>query len=158
MCVRTLARSGQSAIDIFTKPHQRAIAQPTAEHCMSKPAKPDPNASPLVSLLTSIGFTHVRALDAAKSPKTAAVLKDIIEDHGLAARSPLDDKHAGLIVALAVVLAKTNGLGHAETAYALEKILNDSLKSVDQVTGRDIPDHRNVSSLSLPFPSCCEVS
>ncbi|KAF8076578.1 glutamine-tRNA ligase [Lyophyllum atratum] len=102
---------------------------------MSKPAKqPDPVAHPLVPLFKSIGLSQAKALEAAKSPKSATILKDVIETHPVIARGELDEKQAGLIVALAGALAKSDGIGAADRAYVVAKIIENKLKSVDQVT------------------------
>lgn len=100
---------------------------------MSKPAKPDPASDPLVPLFKSLGLTQAKAAEAAKSPRNAVVLKDLIETHSLLTVG-LDEKQASLIVALAGAIAKSEGLGQAEQAYAIKAITDGRLKSVDQVT------------------------
>ncbi|KAH0587775.1 hypothetical protein H2248_006533 [Termitomyces sp. 'cryptogamus'] len=99
---------------------------------MSKPTRPDP-ADPLVSLFKSIGLTQAKAQEAAKSPKSAAILKDIIESYPTVSSGELHEKQAGLIVALAGALAKTS-VGSVERDYLIATILENRLKSVDQVT------------------------
>ncbi|KAJ6490419.1 glutamine-tRNA ligase [Mycena vitilis] len=105
---------------------------------MSKPAKADPALDPVVPLLKSIGLSQAKAVEAVKSPKIAAELKDIIEAHGLHTRAaPLDDKQAGLIVALAGQLVKTPLAADAgaeeKRAYVVGQIVDARLKTVDQV-------------------------
>lgn len=106
---------------------------------MSKPAKADPATDPLIPLFTSIGLTKAKAVDAAKSPKNAAILKDIIETHPAVSQSGLDEKQAGLIVALAGAISKSSGIGHDERKFVIDRILHGDLKSVDQVNGEFAP-------------------
>lgn len=104
---------------------------------MSKPPKSDPAADSLIPLFKTIGLTQAKAVEAAKSPKSAAVLQDIIEKHSLTARSP-DEKQAGLLAALAVLVAKSDNTADTERAYVVDKILEGKLKSPDQVNGKVI--------------------
>ncbi|KAG6903466.1 hypothetical protein C0995_005489 [Termitomyces sp. Mi166 len=99
---------------------------------MSKPGKPNPATDPLVSLFKSIGLTQAKAQEAAKSPKSAVILKDIIESYPTVSSGELDEKQAGLIVALSGALAKAS-VGSAEKDYLIATILKNRLKSVDQV-------------------------
>lgn len=90
--------------------------------------------SDLIPLFKSIGLNQSKAAEAAKSPKTAAVLEAIINNNPTVAAG-LDEKRSGLIVALAGSLAKTDGLDLPERDYVVNKILDGKLKSVDQVSG-----------------------
>ncbi|GLB33980.1 putative class-I aminoacyl-tRNA synthetase [Lyophyllum shimeji] len=102
---------------------------------MSKPSKQaDPAADPSVALFKSIGLSQAKAQEAAKSPKSSAILRDIIESNPLVSSGKLDEKQAGLVVALAGALAKSQGVGHAERDFVISKIVENKLKSVDQVT------------------------
>jgi glutaminyl-tRNA synthetase len=95
----------------------------------------------LIALFKSIGLSQSKAAEAAKSPKSAAVLRDIIDKHGLAERSGgVHEKQGGLIAALAIQIAKSAELGTDEQDYIIRKILDDKLKSVDQVTGKNVID------------------
>ncbi|KAG7096746.1 hypothetical protein E1B28_004158 [Marasmius oreades] len=96
---------------------------------MSGSSKPDP----LISLFKSIGLTQAKANEAAKSPKAAATLKNLIDRYSLNSRNDVNEKNAGLIAALAGQLAKSDCSNDTEK-YVLEKILDGKLKSVDQVT------------------------
>ncbi|KAG6854889.1 hypothetical protein C0991_012079 [Blastosporella zonata] len=100
---------------------------------MSKPSKPDPAEDPLVSLFKSIGLAQAKAQEAAKSPKSAAALKDIIESYPAISSGIFNEKQAGLTVALAGALAKAP-INVAERDYLIATILENKLKSVDQVT------------------------
>ncbi|KAG6833926.1 hypothetical protein H0H87_007937 [Tephrocybe sp. NHM501043] len=100
---------------------------------MSKAAKLDPAADPLVSLFKSIGLAQAKAQEAAKSPKSAPILKNIIESYPTVSSGKLSEKQAGLIVALAGALVKAT-IDTAERDYLIATILEDRLKSVDQVT------------------------
>ncbi len=98
---------------------------------MSKTAPPNEH---LVQLFQSIGLSQAKALEAAKSPKPAAILKEIIEQKELV-RKELDEKKAGLVVALASALSKSPNVANSERDYVLDKVLTSDLKSVDQVNG-----------------------
>ncbi|KAF8897714.1 glutamine-tRNA ligase [Infundibulicybe gibba] len=100
---------------------------------MSKPSKATPMADPSISLFKSIGLTEPKAAEAAKSPKNAAVLKDLIETHDLVSRVQSDEKQASLIVSLAGALVKSNVVEQTKREYVIKKILDGGLKSVDQV-------------------------
>ncbi|KAH9931766.1 glutaminyl-tRNA synthetase [Amylocystis lapponica] len=78
---------------------------------MSKPA--DASAD-LVQLFKSIGLTQSKAAEAAKNPKSAGT-----------------EKQAVLLSSLAVQSGK---LGTGERSYAVDAILDERLKSTDQVT------------------------
>ncbi|KAA1466688.1 glutamine-tRNA ligase [Dentipellis sp. KUC8613] len=93
-----------------------------------KPAV-SPETEANIALFKTIGLTQAKAAEAAKSPKSAAVLKELIEQHDLASKG-LDEKQAVLVAALAVQSAK---LAEAERAYVLGAVLDARLKSVDQV-------------------------
>ncbi|KAK7470461.1 Glutaminyl-tRNA synthetase [Stygiomarasmius scandens] len=86
----------------------------------------------LISLFKSIGLTQAKAAEATKSPKAATTLKDLIAKYSLTTRG-LDEKQAGLIAALAGQLAKSSNVDSEKEEYVLNKILDGSLKSVDQV-------------------------
>ncbi|KAJ7781056.1 glutamine-tRNA ligase [Mycena metata] len=102
---------------------------------MSKPAKADPAADPVVPLLTSIGLSQAKAIEAVKSPKIAAELKDIVETYGLHTRAEkLDDKQASLVVALAGQLVKSDPIAEDGRAYVVQRIVDARLKTVEQVT------------------------
>lgn len=85
----------------------------------------------LVELFKKIGLTQSKAAEAAKSPKSASTLKDIIDTHNLVNKN-LDEKQAVLLAALAVQGGK---LGDGERDYAVGAILGGKLKTTDQVSG-----------------------
>lgn len=95
----------------------------------------DPSSDPLIILFKSIGLTQSKAIEANKNPKSAALLKDLIETHNLTAVG-LDEKQAVLVTAFAGNLSKTAAVGDAEKSFVLSKILEGKLKSVDQVSGK----------------------
>jgi glutaminyl-tRNA synthetase len=104
---------------------------------MPKPSDPDLNS--LIVLFKSVGLSQSKATEAAKSPKSAAVLKSLIEKHKLTDREErIHEKQAGLLASLAVQIAKSEDLGEDEQAYVLNKILQGDLKSVDQITGMEL--------------------
>lgn len=124
---------------------------------MSKAAKSEVQMDELISLFKSIGLTQAKAREAAKSPKNAAALKDIIENHPVALNSGLDEKQAGLIVTLAGALVKTGGIGHGETELVISKIVAGKLKTGDQISG-DIHGRWTADVYSLQcVTSCCQV-
>ncbi|EEB90522.1 hypothetical protein MPER_11259, partial [Moniliophthora perniciosa FA553] len=89
---------------------------------------------PLIPLFKSIGLNQPKAVEAAKSPKAAATLKNLIDKYSLASHDSADEKNAGLIAAFAGQLAKTDGVTEEQEKYVLDRILDGKLKSVDQVT------------------------
>jgi glutaminyl-tRNA synthetase len=102
----------------------------------------------LVSLFKSIGLSQVKAQEAAKSPKNAASLKNVIEKFPAVFQNGLDEKQAGLIVVLAGALVKSPGVGHEETDLTISKIVCGKLKTVDQVTGDIQNDYCVVSKFT----------
>ena len=95
------------------------------------PKAPSADTVELIELFKSIGLTQSKAAEAAKSPKSAATLKEIIEKKGLAGKT-LDEKTSVLLAAVAVQSSK---LGEDERGYAVDAILDGRLKSTDQVSG-----------------------
>ncbi|KIY49366.1 glutamine-tRNA ligase [Fistulina hepatica ATCC 64428] len=102
-----------------------------------------------VPLFQSIGLNSAKAVEAAKSAKSASALKDIIERHDLGNRKPpLDDRQTSLVVALAGKVAKSSALTTPGSCdYVLSRILDASLTSMDQVTAAT----RYVESNPLPI-------
>jgi hypothetical protein len=104
-------------------------------------------ADSLTSLFQSIGLTEAKAKEATKSPKSAAILKDMIQKHDLGSRG-VTDKQAGLIVTYAIHVSKSSEIVEdAKKELVLEGIVQGQLKSVDQVNGafvdrwRGMPGH-----------------
>ncbi|KAL0949344.1 hypothetical protein HGRIS_009414 [Hohenbuehelia grisea] len=95
-----------------------------------KPLPPDQQA--LLPLFKQIGLPDVKAYEAAKSPKGALALKEIIERNNLTEKN-VEERHAVIIAALAGQLAKGPGVGASEEAYVVDRILDGKLKTVDQV-------------------------
>lgn len=116
---------------------------------MSKPAE---SADPLVALFQALKLSKAKAVEAAKSPKSAAVLKNLIEENDLIGK--LDEKQAGLVAAFASQVAKKDSVGSAESKYVIGKILDGKLKSTDQVTGASI---RLSVILCLTCYSCSQI-
>ncbi|KAH7931205.1 glutaminyl-tRNA synthetase [Leucogyrophana mollusca] len=106
----------------------------------SKPPASDRSAD--IPVFKSIGLTQAKAAEAAKNPKSADILRDLIASHDLA-NVGLEEKQAGLVVALASQLAKADGIGEPERAFAVKAILSGKLKSVDQVAAatKYLDDH-----------------
>ena len=98
---------------------------------MSAKAAPSADTAELIELFRRIGLTQSKAAEAAKSPKNAATLKNIIEKNDLAAKN-LDEKTAVLLASVAVASSK---LAEKEREYAVDAILDGRLKSTDQVSG-----------------------
>lgn len=102
------------------------------------PPKPKADAAstgPLIDLFKSLGLPQPKATEAAKNPKSAEILRELIEVPGYnLSGKTLDEKPAVLIAAFAGLLAK-NDLGTCEREYVCDAIVDGRLKSVDQVTG-----------------------
>lgn len=98
------------------------------------------NPADFVPLFKSIGLSDAKASEAAKGPKSAASLKELIEENS-SVMTGLDEKKAGLAVSLAGSLSKAGVLSAEARTYLLARIVDGSLKSVDQVTGalQDFP-------------------
>ncbi|KZT72536.1 glutaminyl-tRNA synthetase [Daedalea quercina L-15889] len=94
------------------------------------PKGDNPETAELIELFKSIGLTQSKAAEAAKSPKSAAVLKDIIRTNSLSAEQ-IEEKQAVLLASLAVQGSK---LEEREREYAVTAILDGRLKSTDQVS------------------------
>lgn len=113
----------------------------------------DPSSDPLVILFKSIGLTQSKAIEANKNPKSAALLKDLIERHNLEAVG-LDEKQAVLVTAFAGNLSKAVAVGDPEKSFVVSKILEGKLKSVDQVSGERNVNfcgvHRVTQSFFIP--------
>ncbi|TFK55454.1 glutamine-tRNA ligase [Heliocybe sulcata] len=84
----------------------------------------------LITLFKTIGLAQSKAAEAAKNAKSAAILKELIEKHNLTAKG-LDEKQGTLTAALAVQGSK---LEQGQRSYALDAILDERLKSTDQVS------------------------
>ncbi|KAI0031675.1 glutaminyl-tRNA synthetase [Vararia minispora EC-137] len=91
--------------------------------------KPSPDTEELIKLFKAIGLSQAKAAEAAKSPKSAATLRDLVVRHDLA-KKDLGEKQATLMAALAVSSAKLEGL---QRDYIVSAVLDGKLKSVDQV-------------------------
>ena len=115
------------------------------------PPKATPSVSPetvaQIELFKSIGLTQAKAAEAAKSPKSAGILTELIEKHNLVNKG-LEEKQTGLVAALAVQGGK---VGEAERGYVLDAVLDGRLKSVDQVNGEHFCHfcHRRVPRCTL---------
>src|SRR3954470_21263846 len=94
----------------------------------------------LTELFQSIGLSKPKATEAVKSPKSAAVLQDLIETHHLPSRG-LGDKQAGLVLTYAIHLAKSASPADVREVekerMVVDGIVGGQLKSVDQVNGQD---------------------
>ena len=92
------------------------------------------NPAEFTALFKSIGLTDSKAAEAAKSAKSAAILKELIESDATVAAG-VEEKKANLIVSLSSSLSKAGNVGAQERDFVLAKILDGSLKTVDQVSG-----------------------
>jgi len=98
------------------------------------PPKFDPNDPAVVELVTlfkQIGLPDAKATDAARTPKNASALKDLIIANDLTSKN-VDEKKAPLLVALSISGSK---LGPEERAYAANAIVDGKLKTTDQLNG-----------------------
>jgi glutaminyl-tRNA synthetase len=99
-------------------------------------AKAEPaSTGPMIEQFQALGLSKAKASEAAKNPKSAGILKVLIEDpvYNLAGRT-LSEKEAVLISAFASQLAKTD-LGETERRYVVGAVEAGRLKSTDQITG-----------------------
>jgi glutaminyl-tRNA synthetase len=99
-------------------------------------AKAEPaSTGPMVEQFKALGLSQAKATEAAKSPKSAGILKTFIEDpvYELVGKT-LDEKAATLVSAFAIQLAKTD-LGEAERRYVIDAVQSGRLKSTDQISG-----------------------
>lgn len=92
------------------------------------------NPAEFIPLFKTIGLNDSKAAEAAKSPKSAAILKELIESNPSITQG-VEEKKASLIVSLSSSLSKADAVGTEERASIVGKILDGSLKSVDQVAG-----------------------
>ncbi|THH31316.1 hypothetical protein EUX98_g2879 [Antrodiella citrinella] len=97
---------------------------------MPPKSTPSSETTELIELFKSLGLTQAKAAEAAKNPKGAATLREIIDKHGLKGKN-VEEKQAVLFAALAVSGSK---LAVPERTYAVDAILDGRLKSTDQVT------------------------
>lgn len=91
----------------------------------------DPEVAQLISLFQSIGFSQAKATETAKGTKNAAVLKDIIVKNHLSDKG-IDDKKGSLLNGLAVL---AGSVGDSERSYVVDAILEERLKTSEQVSG-----------------------
>lgn len=105
--------------------------------------KPNPASDPRIALFKSIGLAQPKAVEAAKNPKASDALRDLIESYNLA--GTLDDKQASVVTAFAGQLAKgATPLGDAEKEYAIGRIKDGGLKTVDQAIGAYLTDRPSI--------------
>ncbi|KAI6130361.1 glutaminyl-tRNA synthetase [Pisolithus croceorrhizus] len=91
-----------------------------------------PSSEDLVSLFKSAGLPQSKATEATKNAKGAAILRDLILSYNLVSAG-LTEKQAVLVSSLALQLGKAQNIGGEERAYIVNAILEEKLKSVDQV-------------------------
>ena len=94
--------------------------------------KSNPEIANLITLFQStLGYTEAKATEACKNAKNASSLKDLIQQNHLHER-PVDDKKGSLLSHLSV---QGNNLDNAGKSYIVDAVLDNRLKSTDQVTG-----------------------
>lgn len=98
---------------------------------------PKPIDDSYLALFKSIGLTQSKAVEAAKNPKNAEILKDLIERYDLREKGELGGNKAVLVVALANQIGKLES-GQEDNGYVIKKILDEKLKTVDQVNGENL--------------------
>ncbi|KAI6105868.1 glutaminyl-tRNA synthetase [Pisolithus sp. B1] len=84
-----------------------------------------PSSEDLVSLFKSAGLPQSKAAEATKNAKGAAILHLV--------SAGLSEKQAVLVSSLSLQLGKAQNIGGEERAYIVNAILEEKLKSVDQV-------------------------
>lgn len=104
----------------------------------------DPETAAQISAFKTIGLSDAKALEVARAPKQAAILKSLIDqsdaDAGLDLRAAhtrgeLDEKKSALVLSLCVASASAAKLTEEGRKYALRAILDGRLKSNEQVSG-----------------------
>ncbi|KAI6003687.1 glutaminyl-tRNA synthetase [Pisolithus albus] len=93
-----------------------------------------PSSEDLISLFKSAGLPQSKAAEATKNAKGAAILRDLVLSYNLVSAG-LSEKQAVLVSALSLQLGKAQNIGGEERAYIVNAILEEKLKSVDQVNG-----------------------
>ncbi|KAI6034425.1 glutaminyl-tRNA synthetase [Pisolithus microcarpus] len=88
-----------------------------------------PSSEDLISLFKSAGLPQSKAAEATKNAK---VLRDLVLSYNLVSAG-LSEKQAVLVSALSLQLGKAQNIGGEERAYIVNAILEEKLKSVDQV-------------------------
>ena len=124
---------------------------------MAPPKVTSPETAAYIDLFKSIGLSQAKASEAAKSSKSAALLQGLIERHALKG-GRIDEKQAGLVAALAVQGAK---IGENEQGYVVNAIIDERLKSTDQVNGASHQPRNSRSLIRLAHIetfSCDQVS
>lgn len=120
------------------------------------PPKFDPNDPAVAELIASfeaIGLSKPKATDAARNPKNAATLKEIVDQNDLKGKG-LNEKQAALVATLAV---QAGNLGSTERAHIVTGISEGKLKSVDQVSGMRVCSQNGSTSDNTDIPSRCEI-
>jgi len=90
----------------------------------------------LIILFTKIGLSKAKAEEAAKSPKSSAILKEIIECNN-DVLSGIDEKKATLLSNLSIALSKTSDIDVVRRDYVVKAILESKLATVDQISGEN---------------------
>ncbi|WVR07196.1 glutamine-tRNA ligase [Kwoniella sp. DSM 27419] len=97
------------------------------------PPKFDPSApenATLIALFENLGLANKLATELVRQPKTGSAFKALIDEYDLADKR-FDEKQAAALVKLSSGGAK---LGPAEKGYIVQRIVDGSLKTQDQVT------------------------
>ncbi|KAE8219666.1 hypothetical protein CF319_g6681 [Tilletia indica] len=102
------------------------------------PAKVDTSDPAVASLLdlfaSSLSLTGPKAIDIVRQPKQATALEEAIKTHNLNTLStPLDAKTGALVVS-AVTSSGGSGLNEEKRKYVVQRVLDGSLRTTDQVT------------------------
>ena len=114
------------------------------------------NPAEFTPLFKTIGLTDSKAAEAAKSAKSAAILKELIESNATVAGG-VEEKQANLVVSLSSSLSKAGNVGAQKRDFVVAKILDGSLKTVDQVSGEPYRCSLPCTHHSEVVLSCCEV-
>ncbi|OCF36927.1 glutamine-tRNA ligase [Kwoniella heveanensis BCC8398] len=96
------------------------------------PPKFDPSTpenAALIALFEGLGLANKSATELVRQPKSGVAFKTLIDEYNLSDKK-FDEKQAGALVKLSASAGK---LGPAEKGYVVDKIVNGSLKTQDQV-------------------------
>ncbi|EIW82349.1 glutaminyl-tRNA synthetase [Coniophora puteana RWD-64-598 SS2] len=99
-----------------------------------------------LALFKSIGLPQSKAAEAAKNQKSASIFSELIVAHDLT-NAKLSEKQGVLVATFAGQLAKADKVGPVERDYGVRAILDEKLKSTDQVSAAT----KYLESHSSPF-------
>lgn len=98
----------------------------------------DPTTAAQIEKFKSIGLTDAKSFQTAQSAKQTAILSTFIDRADLRVKrdqGELEDKKLALVLSLCVASASSSKLEEEGRIYALEAILDERLKTNEQIAG-----------------------